>query len=248
MTMVLSTMMVCHTLFAEFLMSEKLTGETVVSANLTLSTLIQSIYDQSGVQYAFADVPPVDDQDGGEPGGNIRTSYLYKPSTLRLRKTNLASSTDEQVVLPGPELKYNPGRLEPNNLDTWRASRKPLTAAWETLDGKNKFFTVNVHFGSKGGSSSIEGDARPPVNGGVDARLKQANVTAVRLPSFALPLSLPSHPSFLILIFLIRHSSRKSSAKIQTHASSQPATSTNSPTCNPSWTSNVSPNSKISMS
>ena len=141
---------------------------------------MKSILDQSGVQYAFTDVPPVDDQDGGEPGGNIRTAYLYKPSVIRLRKPNQALSTDTQAVLPGPELKYNPGRIEPNNIDTFRASRKPLSAAWETLDGKNKFFTVNVHFGSKGGSSSIEGDARPPVNGGVGDRLKQANVTAVR--------------------------------------------------------------------
>lgn len=47
------------------------------------------------------------------------------------------------------------------------------------MDGKNKFFTVNVHFGSKGGGSPIQGDARPPVNGGVYDRLAQANLTAV---------------------------------------------------------------------
>lgn len=75
-------------------------------------------------------------------------------------------------------MKYNPGRIDPLNTEAWTASRKPLAAAWETLDGKNKFFTVNVHFGSKGGSSSIEGDARPPVNGGVEDRAAQANVTA----------------------------------------------------------------------
>jgi predicted extracellular nuclease len=133
------------------------------------------------VQYAFADVDPVDDQDGGQPGGNIRVSYLYNPKVIRLRKPNQGGSTDAQVVLPGPELKYNPGRIDPLNPAAWKASRKPLAAAWETLDGKNKFFTVNVHFGSKGGSSSIEGDARPPVNGGVLDRLQQANVTAVSL-------------------------------------------------------------------
>lgn len=64
------------------------------------------------------------------------------------------------------------------NTEAWTASRKPLAAAWETLDGRNAFFTVNVHFGSKGGSSSIEGDFRPPVNGGVEDRAVQANVTA----------------------------------------------------------------------
>ena len=64
----------------------------------------------------------------------------------------------------------------------WTASRKPLVAEWEVLGKKGqsdgKFFTVNVHFGSKGGSSSIQGDARPPVNGGVADRQAQAELTA----------------------------------------------------------------------
>lgn len=37
--------------------------------------------------------------------------------------------------------------------------------------GRNIFFTVNVNFTRKGGGLSIEGDARPPVNGGVEKRL-----------------------------------------------------------------------------
>lgn len=74
-----------------------------------------------------------------------------------------------------------------------------MTAAWETLDGKNKFFTVNVHFGSKGGSSSIMGDARPPVNGGVDDRTEQAEVTGVSYPSLY-PSSFPALSSALLLI------------------------------------------------
>jgi hypothetical protein len=78
-------------------------------------------------------------------------------------------------------LKFNPGRIDPTN-EAWTASRKPLVAEWEVI-GKNgksngKFFTVNVHFGSKGGSSSLQGDARPPVNGGVEDRLAQAKLTA----------------------------------------------------------------------
>ncbi|KAG9232506.1 endonuclease/exonuclease/phosphatase family protein [Amylocarpus encephaloides] len=154
------------------------TNNGVVDSNLTLSTLVESIRNQSGVSYAFTSINPVNNQDGGQPGGNIRVAYLYNPSVLRLRKLNPGSSTDANEVLPGPELKFNPGRIDPLNTAAWTASRKPLAAAWETLDGKNKFFTVNVHFGSKGGSSSIEGDARPPVNGGIEDRMVQANVTA----------------------------------------------------------------------
>ncbi|TVY22205.1 hypothetical protein LHYA1_G008928 [Lachnellula hyalina] len=156
------------------------TGATdtgVVDANITLSTLVEAIRVRSNLTYASTAIDPVNDQDGGEPGGNIRVAYLYNPVVLQLRNPNPGSSTDANEVLPGPELKYNPGRIDPLNA-AWTASRKPLAATWETVDGKNKFFTVNVHFGSKGGGSPIEGDARPPVNGGVYDRLAQTNATA----------------------------------------------------------------------
>lgn len=108
-------------------------------------------------------------------------AYLYNPALIRLHKPNPGSSLDANTVLPGPTLKYNPGRIDPSNA-AWTASRKPLVAQWDLVAKKNgktsTFFTVNVHFGSKGGSSSLHGDARPPVNGGVDDRLAQATLTA----------------------------------------------------------------------
>jgi predicted extracellular nuclease len=157
------------------------TNDAVVSANLTLSTLVSAIAAAGGPTYAFANADPVDDKDGGAPGGNIQVAYLYKPSLVRLYKPNAGNSTSATAVLPGPVLKYNPGRIDPLN-EAWTASRKPLVAQWEVIaqNGKasSKFFTIDVHFGSKGGSSSIQGDARPPVNGGVDDRLAQATLTA----------------------------------------------------------------------
>ncbi|KAK5704783.1 hypothetical protein LTR17_021596 [Elasticomyces elasticus] len=153
------------------------TNDAVVDANLTLSALTSAINAASStVSYTAVDIDPVDDQDGGEPGGNIRVAYLYNPKVIRLHNPRPGSSTDATEVLPGPELSFNPGRIDPSN-EAWRASRKPLVAAWETLDGKNKFFTVNVHWTSKGGGSSLQGDARPPVNGGVAQRNAQAQIT-----------------------------------------------------------------------
>lgn len=158
------------------------TNDAVVSANLTLSTLTRAISSAGGPNYTFTDIVPVDDQDGGQPGGNIRTAYLYKSSLIRLYKPNPGGSLDANAVVDGPMLKYNPGRIDPLNA-AWRASRKPLAAQWEVIGSKDKkdkdvFFTVNVHFASKGGSSSLHGDARPPVNGGVEDRLAQAQITA----------------------------------------------------------------------
>ncbi len=139
---------------------------------------MNKIYTASGVDYNYTVIDPVNDMDGGAPGYNIRVAYLYNPSVVRLRKPNPGGSTDANQVLPGPELRYNPGLIDPSNA-AWTVTRKPLAAAWETLDGKNKFFTVNVHWSSKGGGTTVESDARPPVNGVVDRRIEQAQVTGV---------------------------------------------------------------------
>ncbi|KAL2824300.1 Endonuclease/exonuclease/phosphatase [Aspergillus cavernicola] len=153
------------------------TDDGIVSANLTLSTLADLISAAGGPTYSFTEIPPLDNADGGQPGGNIRVAYLYNPSIVRLRNENIGSATDSTEVLPSAELTYNPGLIDPTN-EAWDESRKPLAAAWETLDGKNKFFTVNVHLSSKGGGSSLQGDLRPPVNGAVEKRLAQATVVA----------------------------------------------------------------------
>ncbi|ROT36644.1 endonuclease/exonuclease/phosphatase family protein [Sodiomyces alkalinus F11] len=150
------------------------TNDDVASANLTLAALTASIEEQSGILYDFVEVEPVRNQDGGQPGGNIRNAYLYRRDVIELYQPNQGGSTDEAVVVEGPALNFNPGRIDIGN-PAWDASRKPLVAAWRAIRGPtNKpFFTVNVHNGSKGGSSPLHGDPRPPVNNGVDKRGEQ---------------------------------------------------------------------------
>lgn len=154
------------------------TDDGVVSANETLSALASEIKSQDGPDYSFIDIDPVNDRNGGQPGGNIRVAYLYDPSVVQLHNLNPGTSKDAIKVNSDGELNYNPGLIDPEN-DAWESSRKPLVAEWVTADGKSTFFTINVHLTSKGGSSSLEGDARPPVNGGVEKRTAQAKVIAV---------------------------------------------------------------------
>ncbi|TRX94620.1 hypothetical protein FHL15_004392 [Xylaria flabelliformis] len=162
------------------------TNDGTVDSAFTLSTLVDAIatHSSGSVVYNFTYINPLDGQNGGAPGGNIRNAYLYRPEVLQLqggRDAVVGDAVTANEVLKGPKLKYNPGLIDPTN-DAWNASRKPLVAAWEVVGpkaekhkGKPKpLFTVNVHFTSKGGSSSLHGDARPPVNGGVDKRIAQA--------------------------------------------------------------------------
>ena len=50
----------------------------VVDANVTLTTLTDAIASASSsdFKYSFFDIDPVNDQDGGAPGGNIRQAHL----------------------------------------------------------------------------------------------------------------------------------------------------------------------------
>lgn len=52
------------------------TDDGVVSSNVTLSALVSAIAAVNGVTYDFVVIDPVNDADGGEPGGNIRQAYL----------------------------------------------------------------------------------------------------------------------------------------------------------------------------
>ncbi|PNS14710.1 hypothetical protein CAC42_1732 [Sphaceloma murrayae] len=158
------------------------TNDAVVSANETLTALATQIQLRGGAKYDFVDIPPVDDTNGGQPGGNIRTSYLYDSRYMRLLRPNPGNSTTSVQVVPGrffgiggPTLSVNPGLIEPNN-PAFEASRKPLVAQWVTTDGISRFFTINLHLTSKGGGSSLQGDPRPPVNGGVEQREAQLTV------------------------------------------------------------------------
>lgn len=47
-----------------------------VDGNVTLTNLVNAIAKVSNVTYSFLEIVPVDGQDGGQPGGNIRQAYL----------------------------------------------------------------------------------------------------------------------------------------------------------------------------
>lgn len=152
------------------------TNNEVVDANKTLSALTDAISEAGGPKYSFIDVNPVDDKDGGQPGGNIRQAYLYNRKVIRLAPGPIGGSRDANKVVDGPALRYKVGRISPSS-QAFDTSRKPLAAQWETVDGKHTLFTVNVHFTSKGGSTPLTGSNRTPVNKGGDSRTEQGRIT-----------------------------------------------------------------------
>ncbi|MEP0909914.1 endonuclease [Leptolyngbya sp. GB1-A1] len=59
---------------------------SVVDADFTATTLIHSIESVGGPTYQHKEISPKQGQDGGQPGGNIRVSFLYNPQRVKLQK------------------------------------------------------------------------------------------------------------------------------------------------------------------
>ncbi|MEH1998895.1 MAG: endonuclease [Nostoc sp.] len=132
------------------------TNDNVVSANQTYQKLIAALKNIGSPAYSFVDIPPSDDQDGGEPGGNIRVGLLFQPSRITLAKLPRKGGSLDAVAITqgsnGVDLSLNPGRIDPTN-NAFDQSRKPLAA--EFIFNDQKVFIIANHFISKlGGSPS----------------------------------------------------------------------------------------------
>lgn len=142
----------------------------ITAADQTLQLLIDEIYAISGIRYEFIDNPFIgDDTSGGQPGGNIRTAYLYNPERVELVDGSVQTVTD-------------PIDQQTSEDNPFFDTRLPLAATF-LFDGQ-EVTLVNNHFSSKGGSSPLFGQIQPSVdlqedpavNSGVDERLAQAGL------------------------------------------------------------------------
>jgi predicted extracellular nuclease len=124
----------------------------VVDASLTYQTLIDAIAAAGGPRYAVADIPPGNGENGGQPGGNIRTGFLYQPDRVSLNSVNL---------------------IDPEN-PAFADSRKPL--AGEFFFQGNKVNVVVNHFNSKGGDQPLFGPNQPPALTSEAQRIQQAQI------------------------------------------------------------------------
>ncbi len=148
----------------------------VVAADQTYQKLINAIKAAGGPDYAFIDIPPEDNQDGGQPGGNIRVGILYRLDRVIFPyRVGGDASTAVSVISGayGPELSFNPGRIDPGNA-AWEHSRKPLAAEF-FFNGHTVFVIVN-HFNSKYGDAYLFGRYQPPRRPSETQRRQQAQV------------------------------------------------------------------------
>ena len=156
----------------------------IVAADVTLQTLIDAIVDAGGPEYAFIDNPFIgNDTSGGQPGGNIRTAFLYNPERVSLAGEPQPGDYDAGAV----QTVTDPQDQQTNESNPFFGSRLPLVATF-TFDGQ-EVTVISNHFSSKGGSKPLlgttqrtvvadaepgEGQEDPEINGSLDERRDQA--------------------------------------------------------------------------
>ncbi|MGR8011249.1 endonuclease/exonuclease/phosphatase family protein [Streptomyces hypolithicus] len=149
-------------------------NDGTVSAEETLKKFTAAVVAAGGPSYDWRTIDPVNNKDGGEPGGNIRQVFLFNPERVSFtdRAGGDATTATDVVRDKGrAALTRSPGRIDPANA-AWENSRKPLAGEF-TFRGRTVFVIAN-HFGSKGGDESLASHHQPPVRKSEARRLEQA--------------------------------------------------------------------------
>ncbi|MDX2228739.1 MAG: cadherin-like domain-containing protein [Leptolyngbyaceae cyanobacterium bins.349] len=154
------------------------TNDSVVDASTTFQLLIDAIAAAGGPTYQFRQINPVDDTNGGEPGGNIRVGFLFNPSRVTFVDRPGGSATTGTTVTDlgtngTPDLSASPGLIDPTN-PAFNASRKPLVG--EFVFNGQTVYVIGNHFNSKGSDQPLFGPNQPPTLNSEAQRNQQATL------------------------------------------------------------------------
>jgi hypothetical protein len=154
------------------------TASTVVDASTTWTRLVAAIQAAGGPTYEYRQIDPVDDAEGGAPGGNIRVGFLFRTDTGVKFVDRPGGSPTTETTVGGPkphqpQLSSSPGRLGTQST-AFDATRKSLVGEFKI---KNlPYFVIVNHFSSKGDDQPLFGPAQPPTRFSEVARHGQAQV------------------------------------------------------------------------
>ncbi|HEX5739939.1 MAG TPA: endonuclease/exonuclease/phosphatase family protein [Pilimelia sp.] len=136
-------------------------NDAVVGAAATYRRLVGAIRAAGGPAYEVRQIDPVDDADGGEPGGNIRVGFLFRPDRVSAADRP-GGGPDTAVGVRadgGARLTHSPGRIAPRD-PAFKDSRKPLAAEFSVRG--TPVIVVACHLTSKGGDHPLTARTQPP--------------------------------------------------------------------------------------
>jgi predicted extracellular nuclease len=149
-------------------------NDGTVTAEQTLTRFTDAIVAAGGPRYSWRYVAPENNQDGGEPGGNIRLAFLFDPERVDFADRPGGDATTATSVVKtkkGARLSHSPGRINPASA-AWEDSRKPLVG--EFVFRGERVFVIANHFGSKGGDQPLHGRYQEPNRSSETKRHAQA--------------------------------------------------------------------------
>lgn len=151
------------------------TDDGTVAADQTVQKFIDAVTAAGGPHYAWRSIDPVNDEDGGQPGGNIRQVFLFNPDRVSFTDRPGGDSTTAVGVTATADgkaaLTASPGRIDPGSA-AWTDSRKPLAGEF-VFHGRTVFVIAN-HFASKGGDQALTSQYQPPTRSSETERHQQA--------------------------------------------------------------------------
>jgi predicted extracellular nuclease len=128
----------------------------VAGANENYKVLTDEIRRVGGPQYAWADISPELNADGGQPGGNIRNGFLYNPGRMELMEGSL-------------------GRIGAED-PAYDESRKPLIGRFRMKSTGVEIAVVNVHLASKRHQNGIFSLNHPGHDPRLQTRVRQVEI------------------------------------------------------------------------
>ncbi|WP_327314239.1 endonuclease/exonuclease/phosphatase family protein [Streptomyces sp. NBC_01235] len=152
------------------------TDDGTVAADVTVNKLIDAIVAAGGPKYDWRSIDPVNDTDGGQPGGNIRQVFLFNPERVSFTDRAGGDATTAVGVTKvhgKAQLTASPGRIDPANT-AWATSRKPLAGEF-VFRGRTVFVVAN-HFNSKGGDQGLTSQYQPVARSSETQRHQQATL------------------------------------------------------------------------
>ncbi len=128
----------------------------VTSARRTFECLVEAIHELGGPRYGWIDYPPQSNEDGGQPGGNIRNGFLYRRDRIEWQEQHLV-----RLFVDEP---------------AFEDSRKPVLATFRHKATDALLTVINVHLASKRHQHSIFADDRPGFDPREDQRIAQCRL------------------------------------------------------------------------
>jgi predicted extracellular nuclease/Ca2+-binding RTX toxin-like protein len=140
------------------------TNDGTTDASNTWQSLVNALNLATGAHYQWVDQAPVNNAEGGEPGGNIRVGFLYNTDRVQLGDLDANATLTERRMYTdrigdgvrdaGDLIAFSDDMIagEINGAD-WTTTRKSLVGEF-TFHG-NTVYAIANHWPSKGGSDDI---------------------------------------------------------------------------------------------